>query len=96
LRQACDQTAADRIVRYRKDYGDDGRCLLRNSCVGACREDDIDLKANEFSRDLCDAFGAGVRPAILDQDGATLDPVEFTQSLHKSIHPWPPYGGIAP
>jgi hypothetical protein len=34
--------------------------------------------------DLGDALGASFREAILDRDGATLDPAEFAQSPHKS------------
>ena len=30
------------------------------------------------------ALAASLRPAILDRDGATLDPTEFAQPLHKS------------
>jgi hypothetical protein len=37
---------------------------------------------DELGRDLGEAFGASLGPAILDCDGATLDPAEFAQSLH--------------
>ena len=33
------------------------------------------------------APAASLRPAILDRDGATLDPAEFAQPLHKSCGP---------
>src|SRR5262249_6496 len=33
------------------------------------------------------ALVAALRPAILDRDGATLDPAEFAQSLHESGDP---------
>src|SRR5215471_15002511 len=36
------------------------------------------------------ALGTSFRPAILDRDGATLDPPEFMQSLHKSRSPGTP------
>jgi len=34
------------------------------------------------------AFGAALRPAILDRNGASLDPTQFTHSRHKSSRPW--------
>ena len=42
---------------------------------------------HELGRNLGDALGMSFRPAILDRDGATLDPAEFTQSLHKGGGP---------
>src|SRR5207302_2518187 len=57
--------------------------LLSDSCASR-GEYDIDLEPDELDRDLSHAFGASLRPAILDRDIATLDPAEFTQSLHKS------------
>src|SRR5947208_11353891 len=32
--------------------------------------------------------------AILDRDGATLDPAEFAQSRHKGVSPWTPARSI--
>src|SRR5262249_37584607 len=37
-----------------------------------------------------DAFGAPLRPAILDRKGAALDPAEVMQSRHKSCRPSTP------
>ena len=50
---------------------------------GSRRDDDIDLEPDEFGRDLGEALAAPLRPAILDRDGAALDPAEFAQPLHK-------------
>ena len=61
--------------------------LLRG-LPGRRRDDDIDLEPDELGRNLGVAFVASLRPAILDRDGATLDPAEFAQSLHKSGEPW--------
>ena len=59
---------------------------------GSVRDNDIDLEPDELGRDLGEALVASLRPAILDRDGATLDPAKFAQSLHKSGDPlrvWP-------
>jgi hypothetical protein len=45
---------------------------------------DVDVEPDELGRDLGEALGASFRPAILDHDGAILDPAEFVQSLRKS------------
>jgi hypothetical protein len=34
------------------------------------RDNDVDIQADELSRDFGDARGASVRPAILDSDGS--------------------------
>jgi hypothetical protein len=61
--------------------------LLRNSCVGACREDDIDLKVNEFSCDLGDAFGAGVRPRYsIRMVRPSIQPSSRSRCTKTSIH----------
>ena len=54
---------------------------------GSSRDDDIDLEADELGRDLGVALGAALRPAILDRDGAALDPAEFAQPLHEGADP---------
>ena len=48
------------------------------------------LQVDELGRDLGGALGAGLRPAILDRDGAAFDPAKFMQSLNKSSGPWMP------
>src|SRR5262249_44856330 len=45
---------------------------------------------DELGCDLGVALGTSLRPAILDRDGATLDPPEFMQSRHKSCRPSTP------
>ena len=57
---------------------------------GSRRDNDIDLEPDELGRDLGEALAASLRPAILDRDGATLDPAEFAQPLHKSGGPLAP------
>ena len=66
--------------------------LLRG--CGSRRDDDIDLEPDELGRDLGIALAAPLRPAILDRDGAALDPTEFAQSLHKSGGPWACAAGV--
>ena len=80
-RQTCDQAAADRVDRQCKDDGDDRCRLLYCGDGGFRRDDDVDLQPDELGRDLGVALGAALRPAILDRDGAALDPAEFAQSL---------------
>src|SRR6516162_5096834 len=48
---------------------------------------DIHFLSDELGNDLGGALAATLRPAILDGDVATLDPAEFSQSLHKSGSP---------
>jgi hypothetical protein len=52
------------------------------------RDNDIDVEPNELGRDLGVALDAALRPAVLDRDGAVLDPTEFAQARHKSSRPW--------
>ena len=54
------------------------------------RDNDIDLEPDELGRDLGEALAASLRPAILDRDGAALDPAEFAQPLHKGGGPLAP------
>src|SRR5262249_13965127 len=49
---------------------------------------DIDLEPDEVGRDLGEALVESFPPAILDRDVATVDPAEFTQSLHKCGGPF--------
>ena len=65
----------------------DVACFAASDCASR-RDDDIDLEPDELGRDLGEALAASLRPAILDRDGAALDPAEFAQPLHKSGGPW--------
>src|SRR5262249_24340143 len=67
--------------RCRLLYCEDGECICDN---------DVDLEADKLGCDLSVARGTSLRPAILDRDGATFNPAEFTQSLHKSSSPGTP------
>jgi hypothetical protein len=42
---------------------------------------------NELGGDLGHALGAALRPAILDGDGATLDPTEFVHPIQEGGDP---------
>jgi hypothetical protein len=82
-RQTCNQPAADRVARQHKDDRD-GRCrLLCCGGRGNSREDDVNLKPDKLGRDLDVALGTCLRPAILDCDGATLNPAQLAHSLCK-------------
>ena len=52
----------------------DGDCICDNN---------IDLEADKLGCDLGDALRASLIPAILDRDGATLDPTQFAQPPRK-------------
>jgi hypothetical protein len=61
--------------------------LCREDLWGSHRDDDVDLEPDELGRNLGEALLAPLGPAILDRDGATLDPTQFAQPLHKSGNP---------
>src|SRR6516225_5066240 len=48
------------------------------------RENDINFQPDELGCELGEAFAASLRPAIFDRDGASFDPAEFAEPLHKS------------
>src|SRR5579863_3707202 len=78
-RQTFDQASADRVSHncgYDRD--DRSRLLHRDGIVGPCRDDDVDPEPDELGRDLGDALGSSFRPAMLDRDGAPLDPTKIT------------------
>ena len=89
--KTANEAAADR-VRRRREHDRDDRCRLLKRDDGFCsgRDNDIGLESNELGRHLGEAFGVSFGPTILDRDGATLDPTEFVQPLHKSGNPIPP------
>ena len=68
------------------DRDDRCRLLYRKDCAPR-GEYDIDLQTEELGRDFGKSLVASLGPAILDRDGAALDPTEFAQSLHKSGGP---------
>src|SRR5262249_11214725 len=88
--QTCYQAAADRVARQRKYDGDDRCRPLYYWHRGSVRENGVNFQADKLGRELRIALGT-IRPAILDRDGATLDPAERAQSLHKSSNPWIEY-----
>src|SRR5262249_51589126 len=89
--KASDDAGANRIPHYRGDDRDDRcRLLCRDDRWSCIRDNDVDLKSDELGRDLGEALAAPLGPAILDRDGATLDPTELMQSLHKSGAPMAP------
>src|SRR5439155_19124074 len=51
------------------------------------RENDINFQPDELGGELGKAFAPPLRPAIFDRDGASFNPAEFAQSLHKSSGP---------
>src|SRR5262249_30258230 len=80
-----------------REYDWDGRShLLCCRDSGPSCEDDIHLEADEFGCDLAIALVASLRPAILDSDGAAVDPAKFTQPLHEGRGPRIPVQRRAP
>src|SRR5262245_42830480 len=64
------------------------RCRL--FCLGgrgSRRDDDINLKPDKLGGDFGIALAVSLRPAILDLDGATLDPAKFAHPPDKSGGP---------
>src|SRR5262245_52182643 len=47
----------------------------------------MQLETHDLGCDLAEALVASLRPAILDSDGAALDPAKFTQPLHEGRRP---------
>src|SRR5215475_7313263 len=83
-RQTSDQSGANRIPRDRKDDRYGGCSLLSHERVFVpAGKHNIHIEPNEFGHDLSSAFGATLRPSILDREGATLDPAEIAQTLQK-------------
>ena len=84
-----DQAGANRITRNRKhDWDDRCRLLCCDDIWGCCGGDDINFESDQFGCDLRGALAASLRPAVLDRDGAALDPTELMQSLHERGDPF--------
>ena len=62
-------------------------CLLGCYDCGSDRDNDIDFTLDELGGDRSVTLIASLRPAIFNRDGATLDPAEVAQPLHKSSGP---------
>ena len=81
--------AADRVSRRREDDRDESmspaspRALLRFRAATMTST----LSRTNSAAILGIALGASLRPAVLDRDGAALDPAEFAQPLHKRLDP---------
>jgi hypothetical protein len=86
-RQACDQAAADRVARQYEHDGDNRCRLLGCRRGGHRRDDDINPAADELGRDLGVTLGTPLSPAVLDGDGAPLDPAQLAQSLSEGGGP---------
>jgi hypothetical protein len=86
MREVGHETAANRIVGHRKDNRNDPRCPLQHRNARSIRNNDIDFLLHELGRNLCNAFGTSLRPAILDGNAATLDPAQLTKPLSEPSH----------
>src|SRR5262245_13796738 len=77
-RKTGDEAGAYRVVRHREHDRDD-RCrpLCNDGSCGWRRNNDIDLEPDELGCNLGKALVAAVCPAILNRDGAILDPTKL-------------------
>src|SRR5262249_36303784 len=92
--QTRDETGANRVRCRREDYRDDRCCpLCRENYWGCICDNDIDFKSDELGSELGGPIAASLRPAILDDEVATLGPAEFAQPLQKSSDPTALGGG---
>ena len=58
--------------------------MARAICsFGSAADNDIDIEPDVLGCDLGGPLAATLRPVIFDCDGATFDPAEFAQPLHK-------------
>ena len=94
VRQALDQTAANRIERNGKNDRNARYRLPQHRNGGAVGDDDVDFAPLEFCGDFTDAIGSSCSPAILDRSRISVDPTEFSQMRDESARPRPPYGRI--
>src|SRR5207245_4706271 len=78
---------ADRVDPHCENDWDNRCCLPNYGDRAADCDNYIDLETDKLSCDLGVAFGAALRPAILDLDVATLGPAKFTQAYHKGRCP---------
>src|SRR5262249_19623611 len=86
--QTRDETGTNRVRCRREDYRDDRCCpLCRENYWGCICDNDIDFKSDELGSELGGPIAASLRPAILDDEVATLRPAEFAQPLQKSSDP---------
>ena len=65
----------------------DVACFASDHCAARRVTMTSTLRPDELGRDLGIALLASLRPAILDRDGAALDPAEFAQPLHQGGEP---------
>jgi hypothetical protein len=61
--------------------------LCRDRRFGSPGENDIDVAPDQLGRDFREALGASLAPAVLDHDGAALDPAKLAQPLQKGGDP---------
>src|SRR5262249_19478352 len=86
--EAQDQTGADRVGHQTDDRYDGRNLLCRQRHVGCRGGDEIDFEPDEFSRYVGSPFSASFREAILEGDGAALDPAEFVQPRDQPGKPF--------
>jgi len=56
---------------------------LRREDGGARCNNDVNPAPNKLREDFREALFASLREAVLDRDGAALDPAEFAQPVHE-------------
>src|ERR1051325_1481901 len=85
--RARDSAGAERVSCDGEDNRNDRRRLLCRFYCASLRDNDIDVESDEFLGDLDVSVAVPFPPAILDLDGAALNPAELAEPLNKSIDP---------
>src|SRR5262249_15618184 len=77
-----------RVSHRRSDNWDyRGRLLCGNGGWSSPGHDDTDLEVDKLGRNLGQTLVVSLRPPILDDDVAAVDPAELAKPLHESGDP---------
>src|SRR5438128_332907 len=84
--EARHEPAGHRVADgYEDDWNRPGRVLGRDSRRRRERHNEIDLKPDEFGRQLRQLPESAFRPSVLESDVPTLDMAELAQALPEKL-----------
>src|SRR5262249_6951242 len=87
-RQPDGDPSGKRVSHRRSDNWDyRGRLFCGNGGWSSPGHDDTDLKVDKLGRNLGQTLVVPLRPPILDDDVAAVDPAELAKPLHESGDP---------